>query len=108
MTDKYFVEYTEIEVKQCRETLLQHMSNVKKSITERKHHKRLYDRRVTKRQMQKQESKVDLGKALDASLVVKESSRTGSGKHDTSSMSGNDADTDNANLKPVYDKMAEV
>ncbi|GJT83317.1 hypothetical protein Tco_1057659 [Tanacetum coccineum] len=45
MTDKYFAEYTGIEVKQFRETLLQHMSNVKKSIAERTCHKRLYDRR---------------------------------------------------------------
>ncbi|GJX23901.1 hypothetical protein Tco_0228346 [Tanacetum coccineum] len=35
MTDKYFAEYTGIEVKQFRETLLQHMSNVKKSVAER-------------------------------------------------------------------------
>ncbi|GJR14194.1 hypothetical protein Tco_0796846 [Tanacetum coccineum] len=85
MTDKYFAEYTEIEVKQFRETLLQHMSNT-------------------------QESKVDSGKALDADLVVTESSGTKSGKHDTSSRSGNDADADNADIKPVYDEetMAEV
>ncbi|GJU23059.1 hypothetical protein Tco_1156401 [Tanacetum coccineum] len=61
-------------------------------------------------EMQKQENKVDLGKALDADLVVKESSGTKSGKQDTSSRSGNDADADNANIKPVNDKepMAEV
>ncbi|GJW40203.1 hypothetical protein Tco_0066048 [Tanacetum coccineum] len=34
MTDKYFVEYTRIEVKHFRETLLQHMSNVKNNGTE--------------------------------------------------------------------------
>ncbi|GJX47240.1 hypothetical protein Tco_0272430 [Tanacetum coccineum] len=45
MTDKYFVEYTGIEVKQFRKTLLQHMINVKKSVAERTRHKRLYDRR---------------------------------------------------------------
>ncbi|GJZ69852.1 hypothetical protein Tco_0633402 [Tanacetum coccineum] len=33
--NKYFAEYTGIEVKQFRETLLQHMSNVKKSVAER-------------------------------------------------------------------------
>nr|GFA65201.1 hypothetical protein [Tanacetum cinerariifolium] len=31
MTEKYFVEYTRIEVKHFRDTLLQHMGNVKKS-----------------------------------------------------------------------------
>ncbi|GJV24859.1 hypothetical protein Tco_1377554 [Tanacetum coccineum] len=40
MTDKYFVEYTGIEVKHFRDTLLQHMGNVKKSIAERTHHQR--------------------------------------------------------------------
>ncbi|GJZ15307.1 hypothetical protein Tco_0550984 [Tanacetum coccineum] len=48
------------------------MSNVKKSIAERTCHKRLYDRRVNKKKMQTQESKVDTGKALDADLVVTE------------------------------------
>nr|GEY87694.1 hypothetical protein [Tanacetum cinerariifolium] len=53
---KYFAEYTGIEVTQFRETLLQHMSNVKKSVAERTRHQRQYDRRVNKRQMQTQES----------------------------------------------------
>ncbi|GJT18326.1 hypothetical protein Tco_0877032 [Tanacetum coccineum] len=97
MTDKYFVEYTRIEVKQCRDTLLQHMGNVKKSIAERTRHQRQYDKRVNKRQIQMQENKVDLGKALDVDLVVMESSGTKSRKHDTSSKSGNATDANNAN-----------
>ncbi|GJS58562.1 hypothetical protein Tco_0653346 [Tanacetum coccineum] len=40
MTEKNFVEYTGIKVKQFRETLLLHMGNVKKSIAERTRHKR--------------------------------------------------------------------
>ncbi|GJU07271.1 hypothetical protein Tco_1123701 [Tanacetum coccineum] len=40
MTEKYFAEYTGIEVKQFRETLLLHMGNVKKSLAERTCHKR--------------------------------------------------------------------
>ncbi|GJS16044.1 hypothetical protein Tco_0410516 [Tanacetum coccineum] len=35
MTDKYFVESTRIEVKHFKDTLLQHMGNVKKSIAKR-------------------------------------------------------------------------
>ncbi|GJR05352.1 hypothetical protein Tco_0528336 [Tanacetum coccineum] len=110
MTDKYFAEYTGVEVKQFRDTLLQHMGNVKKSVVERTRHQRQYDRRVNKRQMQTQESKVDTGKALDAELVVTESNGTEYGKQDTSSRSGNDADADDANIKPVYDEepMAKV
>ncbi|GJZ71115.1 hypothetical protein Tco_0634966 [Tanacetum coccineum] len=69
MSNKYFVEYTRIEVKHFRDTLLQHMGNVKKFVAERTCHQRQYDRRVNKRQMQTQESKVDAGKALDADLV---------------------------------------
>ncbi|GJR38287.1 hypothetical protein Tco_1213971 [Tanacetum coccineum] len=52
------------------------MGNVKKSVAERTHHQRQYDRRMNKRQIQTQESKTDTGKALDAELVVTESSRT--------------------------------
>nr|GFA03251.1 hypothetical protein [Tanacetum cinerariifolium] len=56
--------------------------------------------------METQESKIDLGKALDASLVVMESSGTGSGKHDTSSRSVNDADADadDAYIRSIYDE----
>ncbi|GKE37217.1 hypothetical protein Tco_1460622, partial [Tanacetum coccineum] len=59
MTEKYFAEYTGIEVKQFRETILLHMGNVKKSLAERTRHKRQYDRRMNERQMQSRESKVD-------------------------------------------------
>ncbi|GJS77195.1 hypothetical protein Tco_0727076 [Tanacetum coccineum] len=93
-----------------RDTLLQHMGNVKKSVAERTRHQRQYDRRVNKRQMQTQESKVDTGKALDADLVVTESSGTKSEVQDESNKSGNDTDTDDADIRPIYDEelMAEV
>ncbi|GKD39042.1 hypothetical protein Tco_1259249 [Tanacetum coccineum] len=104
MVNKYFAEYTIIKVKQFRETLLQHMSNVKKSVVKRTHHQRQYDRRVNKRQMQTQENKVDLGKTLDADLVVTESSSTKSEVQDTSSRSGTDTDNDDAEIKPIYDE----
>ncbi|GJV75404.1 hypothetical protein Tco_1506988 [Tanacetum coccineum] len=80
MTEKYFAEYIRIKVTQFRETLLQHMGNVKKSVAERTRHKRQYDRRVNKRQMQTHASKVDSSKALDVDLVVMESNGTKSGK----------------------------
>ncbi|GJT19707.1 hypothetical protein Tco_0878413 [Tanacetum coccineum] len=60
------------------------MSNVKKSVAERTRHQRQYDRRVNKRQMQTQESKIDTSKALDASLVIMECSGIEFGKQDTS------------------------
>ncbi|GJX90237.1 hypothetical protein Tco_0343563 [Tanacetum coccineum] len=56
MTDTYFVEYTGIEVQHFRDTLLQHLGNVKKSVAERTRHQRQYERRVNKRQMQTQET----------------------------------------------------
>nr|GEW26718.1 hypothetical protein [Tanacetum cinerariifolium] len=82
MTDKYFVGYTGIE----------------------------YDRRVNKRQMQTQKSKIDTGKAVDAGLVVTESSETKSEVQDNSSTLGNDTDADDPDIKPIYDEepMAEV
>ncbi|GJV97216.1 hypothetical protein Tco_1548793 [Tanacetum coccineum] len=110
MTDTYFVEYTGIEVQHFRDTLLQHLGNVKKSVAERTRHQRQYERRVNKRQMQTQESKIDTGKALDADLVDTESIRTDSTVQDDNSRSGNDTDADDADIRPIYDKepMAEV
>ncbi|GJS77971.1 hypothetical protein Tco_0727852 [Tanacetum coccineum] len=104
MTDKYFVKYTGIEVKHFRDTLLQHMSNVKKSIAERTRYQRQYDRRVNKRQMQTQESKIDMGKAVDDALVVIESSGTESEVQDDNNRSGNDTDADDADIRPIYDE----
>ncbi|GJU68000.1 hypothetical protein Tco_1254259 [Tanacetum coccineum] len=69
-----------------------------------------YDRRVNKRQMQTQESKTDMGKALDAKLVVIESSGTKLEVQDDTSRSGNDTDADDTYIKPIYDEepMAEI
>ncbi|GJY71048.1 hypothetical protein Tco_0474751 [Tanacetum coccineum] len=70
--------------------LIQHMESLKESILERAKHKREYDKRVNDRTMQSKEGKVDSSKALNASLVVIECSRTESDKQDTSIKSGND------------------
>ncbi|GJX30074.1 hypothetical protein Tco_0238153 [Tanacetum coccineum] len=78
MTDTRFVQYTGIEVQHFRDTLLQHLGNVKKSVAERTRHKRQYERRVNKRQMQTQESKIDTGKALYVDLVDDRNIRTAS------------------------------
>nr|GEZ68995.1 hypothetical protein [Tanacetum cinerariifolium] len=85
------------------------MCNVKKLVAERTRHKRLYDRRVNKRQLQTQENKVDTGKELDVGVVVTESSGTESRNQNTSSMLGNDADANDADIRLVYDEepMAE-
>ncbi|GJW95879.1 hypothetical protein Tco_0175551 [Tanacetum coccineum] len=83
ITDKYFVKYTRIEVKHFRDTLLQHMGNVKKSVAER---------------------------TLDNGLVVMESNGTESEVQDDNSRSGNDTDVDDADIRPIYDEepMAEI
>ncbi|GKC83019.1 hypothetical protein Tco_1138736 [Tanacetum coccineum] len=104
MTDKYFVEYTGIEVKHFRETLLQHMSNVKKSVAERTRHQRQHDRRVNKRHLQTKESKIDSGKAVVNGLVVMESNGTELEVQDDSNRSGNDTDADDADIRPIYDE----
>nr|GFA33701.1 hypothetical protein [Tanacetum cinerariifolium] len=81
-TNKYFVAYTGIE----------------------------YDRRVNKRLMQTQESKIDMGKAVNDDLVVTKSSGTESEVQDDNNRLGNDTDADNAYIRPIYDKepMAKV
>ncbi|GJZ17942.1 hypothetical protein Tco_0554065 [Tanacetum coccineum] len=109
MTDKYFVEYTRIKVKHFRYTLFQHMGNVKKSVAERTRHQRQYKRRVNKRHMQTQESKIDTGKAVNNGLVVMESNETESEVQDDSSRSGNDTCADDVDIRPIYDEepMAE-
>ncbi|GJU31640.1 hypothetical protein Tco_1175229 [Tanacetum coccineum] len=73
-----------------------------------RHSKRQYERRVNKRQMQTQESKIDTGKALDADLVDTESIRTDSTVQDDSSRSGNDTDADDADIRPIYDGRANA
>ncbi|GJR96994.1 retrovirus-related pol polyprotein from transposon 17.6 [Tanacetum coccineum] len=111
MTEKLFAEYTGIQVKQFRETLLLHMANVKKSVAKRTHHKRQYDRRIKERQMQSRKSKVVSSKALDASLVVTECSGTKSDEHITSSSSGTYiTHVVDADIRPVNDQVpsAEV
>nr|GEW19112.1 hypothetical protein [Tanacetum cinerariifolium] len=119
MTEKFFAEYTRIEVTQFRETLLQHMGNVKKCVAEIAHHQRQYERRVNNKQMQTQESKIDSGsaldvvssQALDADLVVMESNGTKLGMHDTSNSSGNYiTHVVDENIIPVNDQVpfAEV
>nr|GEX12486.1 hypothetical protein [Tanacetum cinerariifolium] len=64
----------------------------------------LYKDLMNERQMQSKEGKDDSSKALDADLVVTESSGTESERHDTSSRSENDTHAEDANIKPVYDK----
>ncbi|GJY70777.1 hypothetical protein Tco_0474480 [Tanacetum coccineum] len=86
------------------------MGNVKRFVAERTRHKRQYDRRVNKRPMQTQESKIDTGKVVDANLVVTKRSRTESEVQDDSSRSGNDTDVEDADIRPIYDEepMAEI
>ncbi|GKA17294.1 hypothetical protein Tco_0697131 [Tanacetum coccineum] len=110
MTRNYFLEYTQLEIPEFRDTLIQHMYYVKKLIDKRALQKKEYDSRVNERQMQTIEEQVDTSTALDASLVDTESSGTKSKEQDTSSRSGNDAHVDDADIKPVYDEepMAEV
>nr|GFC66127.1 hypothetical protein [Tanacetum cinerariifolium] len=81
-----------------------------KSIDERVQLKREYDSWVNERKTRTIEEKVDTSKALDASSIDTECSRTESKEQDTSSRSGNDAHDDDADIRPIYDEelMAEV
>ncbi|GKE37154.1 hypothetical protein Tco_1460559 [Tanacetum coccineum] len=75
MTRNYFLQYTQLEILEFRDTLIQHMKS-----------------------MQTSAEKIDTSKALDASLVDKASSGTESKEQDTSSISGNDAHADDADI----------
>nr|GEX59116.1 hypothetical protein [Tanacetum cinerariifolium] len=104
MTRSYFMQYTQQEILEFHNTLIQHLESVKKSINERAHLKREHDNWVNERQIQTTEEKVDTSKALDASSVDTESSRTESKEHDTCSRSGYDAHDDDANIRPIYNE----
>ncbi|GJT73145.1 hypothetical protein Tco_1032431 [Tanacetum coccineum] len=84
MTCNYFLQYTQLAIPKFRDTLIQHMESIKKSIDERAQHKREYDNWVNERQIQTTEDKVDSSKAFDASLVDTESSGTALKEQDTS------------------------
>ncbi|GJZ44759.1 retrovirus-related pol polyprotein from transposon TNT 1-94 [Tanacetum coccineum] len=90
MTCNYFLQYTQLEIPEFRDTLMQHMESVKKSIDERALHKRDALALV---------NLVDIG-----------SNGTESKEQDTSSRSGNDAHANDADIRPIYDEepMAEV
>ncbi|GJS69443.1 retrovirus-related pol polyprotein from transposon TNT 1-94 [Tanacetum coccineum] len=90
MTEKLFAEYTGIQVKQFRETLLLHIANVKKYVAKITHHKRQYDRRMKERQMSHESCKVGCYRVKHrmASIVVTECSATKSDEHITSISSG--------------------
>ncbi|GJZ83643.1 hypothetical protein Tco_0648816 [Tanacetum coccineum] len=79
MTRNYFLQYTQLEIPEFRDTLIQHMESTT-------------------------EDKVDSRKALDASLVDTESSGTTLKEQDTSNRSGNDAHADDANIRPYNDE----
>ncbi|GJR57958.1 hypothetical protein Tco_1500120 [Tanacetum coccineum] len=108
-----FLQYTRLAIPEFRDTLIQHMESVKKSIGERAQHKMQYESRVNERQNQTTEEKTDTSNALDAldaSSVIIESNGTESKEQDTSSRSGNDAHVDDADIRPIYNEepMAEV
>ncbi|GKC56539.1 hypothetical protein Tco_1084137 [Tanacetum coccineum] len=79
MTHNYFLEYTQLEILEFLDTLIQHMESVKKSIDKRALHKR--------------------------DLVDTKSSGTKSKEQDTCTRSGNDAHADNADIRPILDEV---
>ncbi|GKD68272.1 hypothetical protein Tco_1322362 [Tanacetum coccineum] len=80
-----------------------------RSINERAQHKREYDRRVNKRQMQTKEGNVDMGITLDVGLIVIENKRTKSDKQDSRNRSGNySTHVVDADIRPVNDQLPLV
>ncbi|GJV84234.1 hypothetical protein Tco_1524132 [Tanacetum coccineum] len=58
-----FLQYTRLAIPEFRDTLIQHMESVKKSIGERAQHKMQYESRVIERQNQTTEEKTDTSMA---------------------------------------------
>ncbi|GKD51414.1 hypothetical protein Tco_1280390 [Tanacetum coccineum] len=107
---RFFLAYTQIEVRQFRDILIQHIEYVKKSIEERALHTREYVNRVNERKMQSKGEKDDSRETLDAHLVVTESNETESETHVSSSRSGNDTHAEDTIINSENDKqpMAKV
>ncbi|GKB32565.1 hypothetical protein Tco_0871966 [Tanacetum coccineum] len=106
---RFFLAYTQIEVRQFRDILIQHIEYVKKSIEERALHT-LRSMIVNERKMQSKEGKDDSRETLDAHLVVTESNETESETHVSSSRSGNDTHAEDTIINSENDKqpMAKV
>ncbi|GKB80586.1 retrovirus-related pol polyprotein from transposon TNT 1-94 [Tanacetum coccineum] len=107
---KFFLAYTQIEVRQFRDILIQHIEFVKKSIDERALHTREYDNGVNERHMQSKEGKDDSSKTMDANLVVTKSNETESERHVSSSRSEKDTHAEDENINSMNGKqpMAET
>ncbi|GJX89964.1 hypothetical protein Tco_0343290 [Tanacetum coccineum] len=69
MTHNYFLQYTQLEIPEFYDTLMQHMEFVKKSIDERALHKKEYDTRdIIKRAGYKQQIREGIDKSDDADI----------------------------------------
>ena len=79
------------------------MDSIEKLIAERILHEREFNRRVNESKSQTQEGKVNMDKALDASLVDKESNGTELEQSNDSCRFENDADADYTEIAPSYD-----
>ncbi|GKG29076.1 hypothetical protein Tco_0416441 [Tanacetum coccineum] len=84
MTRSYFLQYSQLEIPEFHDTLIQYMESIKKSIDKRALHKREYDN--WKAVGQNQKSRIQAAR------------------------SRNDAHADDAYIRPIYDEqpMAEV
>nr|GEX58584.1 hypothetical protein [Tanacetum cinerariifolium] len=80
MTRIYFIQYTQQEVPEFRDTLIQHLEPVKKSINKRAQHTREYDSWVNERILLTQNCKVQEVQASNASSGDKDCSRIVSDK----------------------------
>ncbi|GJU36813.1 hypothetical protein Tco_1185167 [Tanacetum coccineum] len=97
MTRNYFLEYTRLDIPEFRDTLIQNMDYVKKSIEKRALHKMEYDSRVNERQLQIQQCKVQ----------EVQSSVTSSGD-ETSSGIVSDEEIEKKELEAHYGFMAKI
>ncbi|GJV46703.1 hypothetical protein Tco_1431239 [Tanacetum coccineum] len=103
-----FVNLDQLEKHLSKEEFQEHESS--SAFRERAKHNQEYDRRMNDSMMQSKDGKVDSSKPLDAGLVVTESNETELERHVSSSRSGKDTHTEDADINSVNDKqpMTEV
>nr|GEV64155.1 hypothetical protein [Tanacetum cinerariifolium] len=83
----YFLEYTQLEILEFHDTLIQHMESMKKSIEERAHHKWEYDNRDTSNRsgIDAHADDADIRPIYDEELMAKVNSRAKASDYDNSS-----------------------
>ncbi|GKC23435.1 hypothetical protein Tco_1025585 [Tanacetum coccineum] len=99
-------KYTVFDAQSFKDIMIGDMDIIDKYMLETILHQQEIQKLLTEKKL----LQIDTGKALDVDLVVTESSRIESKVQDESSRLGNDTNTNDADIRPIYDEepMVEV